>query len=187
MKGVHHETSNGKPEMKIYLENNIYFPGETIRGHLFLKSGNFLRKGIIIYDIFGYQKFSEVNKYKVECKKSTNIYHISLEYPGLVNYSIIKGIKIPFEIKLPSNILPSFEYSINNKNYGYIKIFLHIKITELKLMKQKFIIIRRPMKQFNTPLIFQSEKNENILGIINKGCPILKASYDKNYFFLMKI
>ena len=34
--------------MKIVLKNNIYFPGEEIIGNIFLKSGNFLTKGIII-------------------------------------------------------------------------------------------------------------------------------------------
>ena len=61
----------GKPEMKIYLNNNIYFPGETIKGTLFLKSGNFLEKGIIIYEIYGQEKINEINKYNIECNNST--------------------------------------------------------------------------------------------------------------------
>ena len=32
-----YEIDYGKPEMKIRLENNIYFPGEIIKGKIFLK------------------------------------------------------------------------------------------------------------------------------------------------------
>ena len=180
------EIDYGKPEMHINLKNNIYFPGETIRGKIFLKSGNFFKKGIIIYEIYGHEKIKE-NKYDIECNNTTKIYYSSLEYPGLINYSLSKGIQIPFEINLPSYILPSFEFSryyINDKNdYGYIKNFLQIEIPELKLMKQKFIIFRRPIVKLKTPLCFQAERNEKVLGIFNKGCPILKASYNKNYFY----
>jgi hypothetical protein len=179
------KVDNGKPEMHINLKNNIYFPGETIKGKIFLKSGNFFKKGIIIYEIYGHEKIKE-NKYDIECNNTTKIYYSSLEYPGLINYSISKGIQIPFEINLPSYILPSFEFSryyINDKNdYGYIKNFLQIEIPELKLMKQKFIIFRRPIVKLKTPLCFQAERNEKVLGIFNKGCPMLKSSYNKNYF-----
>ena len=173
----------GKPEIKIYINNNIYFPGETIKGTLFLKSGNFFEKGIIIYKIYGQEKINEINKYNIECNNSTKIYYISLEYQGLINYSLSCGIEIPFEIILPSYILPSFEYSINKNNYGYIKYYLQIEIPELNLIKQKFIIIRRPNIKLNSPLIFKSERNEKMLGIFNKGCPILNASFDKNYYY----
>ena len=180
------EIDYGKPEMHINLKNNIYFPGETIRGKIFLKSGNFFKKGIIIYEIYGQEKIKE-NKYDIECNNTTKIYYSSLEYPGLINYSLSKGIQIPFEINLPSYILPSFEFSryyINDKNdYGYIKNFLQIEIPELNLMRQKFIIFRRPIVKLKTPLCFQAERNEKVLGIFNKGCPILKASYNKNYFY----
>ena len=183
MKGLDFYVENGKPEMKIILENNIYFPGETIKGHIFLKSGNFLEKGIIIYEIYGQEKINAQNK---ECNNSTKIYYLSLKYPGLINYSITNGIYIPFQINLPSYILPSFEYSINNNkgnNYGYIKNFIQIEISDLNLMKQKFIIIRRPITKLNSSLTFNAERNEKIFGIFNKGCPKLIASYDKNYYF----
>ena len=180
---LHYRTIKGKPEIKIHLENNIYFPGEIINGSFILKSGNCLSKGIIIYDVYGYEKINEGIKYKIECNNSTKIYHISLEYPGLINYSLSKGIEIPFQIKLPSYILPSFEYSINNKNYGYIKNYLQIEIPELNIIQQKFIIIRRPIVKLNSPLFFKSEKNEKLFGILNRGCSIIKASYEKNYYY----
>ena len=183
MLGLNSKTEKGKPEMRINLENNIYFPGEIIKGFIYLKSGNFLEKGVIIYEIYGQEKINAQNN---ESNNSTKIYHISLQYPGLIDYSISNGISIPFQINLPSYILPSFEYSINNNNknsYGYIKNFIQIEIPELNLMKQKFIIIRRPITKLNSSLTFKAERNEKFLGIFNKGCPILTASYDKNYFF----
>ena len=183
MFSLSHSSSIGKPEVKIYLNNNIYFPGEKIKGKLFLKSGNILEKGIITYEIYGKEKINEINKYNIECNNSTKIYYISLEYAGLINYSLSSGIEIPFEIILPSYILPSFEYSINKNNYGYIKYYLQIEIPELNLLKQKFIMIRRPNIKLNSPLIFKSERNEKMLGIINIRSPILNASFDKNYYY----
>ena len=186
MLGLNTKIEYGKPKMKIVLKNNIYFPGETINGNIYLQSGNFLGKGIIIYEIFGQEKLNEANKYNMECNYSTKIYHASLEYPGLINYSILKGITIPFEIALPPYILPSFEFGINNNNkntYGYIKNLIQIEIPELNLMKQKFIIFRRPLTKLNSSLNFTAERNEKMFGIFNKGCPILSASYDKNYYF----
>ena len=79
--------------------------------------------------------------------------------------------------------MPSFEYFINNKNYGYTKNYLQIKIPELNIINQTFIIIRNPIVKLNTPLFFQYEKNEKIFGVFNKGYPILNASYDKNYCY----
>ena len=186
MKGNNRKVNYGKPEMKINLKNNIYFPGEIIKGYIYLKSGNYLNKGVIIYTIYGQEKITQNNKYKIECNNSTKIFYSSLQYPGLIKYSILKGISIPFQIDLPSYILPSFEFSVitnKNNNYGYIKNFLQIEIPELNLMKQKFIIIRRPMIKFNSPLSFQSERNEKIFGLFNKGGPILKTSFDKNFYF----
>ena len=49
----------------------------------------------------------------------------------------------------------------NKNNYGYIKNFLQIEIPELKLIKQRFIIFRRPITKINTPLSFKAEKNES--------------------------
>jgi len=182
----HREVDFGKPKMEIALKNNIYFPGEIIKGHIYLKSGNYLNKGIIIYTIYGQEKITQNNKYKIECNNSTKIFYSSLQYPGLIKYSILKGITIPFQIDLPSYILPSFEFSVitnNNNNYGYIKNYLQIEIPELNLVKQKFIIIRRPMIKFNSPLSFQNEINSKIFGLFNKGSPILKTSFDKNFYF----
>ena len=180
------ESDNGKPEMKIFLENIIFFPGEKLKGKINLKSRNFVEQGIIKYEIYGIEKIKESKKYNIECNNSTKIYQASLEYPGLINYSLSYGINIPFEINLPSYILPSFEFSqkFNNKiNYGYIKYFLQIEILELNLIKQKFIIIRRPITKLNTQLTFQAERSENLLGFFNTRYPILTSFYDKNYYY----
>ena len=127
----------------------------------------------------------------MEFNNSTKIFYSSLEYPGLINYSLSSGIQIPFEINLPSYILPSFEFSqyyMNNKNsYGYIKNFIQIEIPELNLIKQKFIIFRRPLLKLNSPLTYQAERNEKLFGIFNKGCPILITSYNKNYYHFNEI
>ena len=138
MKECDEITNYGMPEMNIKLKNIVYFPGEIIKGIIYLTSGNFMEKGVIIYSIYGEEKIKESNN--IECNNKINIYYSSLKYPGLINYSLIKGIQIPFEINLPLNIIPSFEYSLYSKNkfdmYGYIKYYLKIEIPKLDLISK---------------------------------------------------
>jgi hypothetical protein len=79
------ESDYGIPEMNIKLKNFIYFPEEIIKGNIILLSGNFLKKGEIIYSIYGEEKIKESNN--IECNNIINIYYSSLQYPGLINYS----------------------------------------------------------------------------------------------------
>ena len=178
-------TDYGMPEMNIKLKNFIYFPGESIKGNIFLTSGNFLEKGQIIYSIYREEKIKESNN--IECNNLINIYYSSLQYPGLIRYSLIKGIHIPFEINLPLKIIPSFEYSLFSNNrqdkYGYIKYYLKIEIPELDLMSKQFIVIRKAITRLNSPLKFESEKNEKYFGLFKKVRPLLVVSYDKNYYY----
>ena len=185
MKGLDYKTNNGKPTMKINLKNNIFFPKDKINGKIYLKSGNFLTKGIIKFEIFCDEKISllEENDLIIELNKPSKIFSYCLKYPGLVNYSLTKGINIPFKINLPSNILPSFEYSNKIKKYGYIKYFLQIEIPELNLKQQNFIIIRKDIIKMDTPLFFKVEKNEKIFGMFKQNIPILSASIEKNFYF----
>jgi len=184
MKECNEITDYGMPEMNIKLKNIIYFPGEIIKGSIYLTSGNFLEKGVIINSIYGEEKIKESN---IECNNTLNIYYSSFQYPGLINYSLIKGIKIPFEINLPLNIIPSFEYSLysNNKydRYGYIKYYLKIEIPELDLVCKQFIIIRKAIAKLNSPVKFGNEKNEKYFGLFKKVRPALIVSYDKNYYY----
>ena len=177
----------GKPEMSINLFENKFefFPSDIIKGDINLKSGNFLKQGIINYEIYGEEKIVEKIKYNIECYNKTQIYSSSLQYPELIDFSLTNGIKIPFELNLPSYILPSFEFSLNDKtNYGYIKTFLEIKIPELNLSKSKFIVIKRQKLILYSPLNISAERNEKMFGIINKGCPSFSAEYEKNYYYI---
>ena len=179
------ETDYGMPKMNIKLKNNIYFPGEIIKGNIFLKSGNFLKKGEIIYSIYGEEKLKESNN--IECNNLINIYYSSLQYPGLINYSLINGIHIPFEINLPLYIIPSFEYSLYSNNrhdrYGYIKYYLKIEIPEIDLICKQFIIFRKAITKLNSPLKFENEKDEKYFGLFKKVLPLLIVSYDKNHYY----
>ena len=58
MFGLDKKTNNGNPTIQINLINNIFFPKDNIDGKIYLKSGNFLRKGIIKYEIFSQEKIS---------------------------------------------------------------------------------------------------------------------------------
>jgi hypothetical protein len=90
-------------------------------------------------------------------------------------------------MNLPSNIIPSFEYSLysNNRNdkYGNIKYYLKIEIPELDLICKQFIVIRKAITKLNSPLKFESQKDEKYFGLIKKVRPLLTVSYNKNHYY----
>ena len=182
--------TKGEPSLIIILDKYDYFPGEEFKGILRLQSYNFLKKGLFFYQIFSNEYYSYKDKDKgyslLEENKINSIIIQSLTYPELIDYSLTKGIDIPFLINLPNDMIPSFEYS-RKKGIIYNKYYLKVKVVELNLISQIFIIIKKPFKLLKE-LSFSANKNENFLGIFNKGNLFLKASYKKScYEFFEKI
>ena len=184
---LNYKVENGKPELSIYIENNIsFFPGEQIKGKLMLKSANLLKDAIIIYEIYSEEKY--ITKNNIEKNKLTKVFYTSLQYNELINFSISNGIYIPFNIEIPKKIFPSFLYSLP-KNNGVIKNFLQITIKEFNLQKQHLLIIKKPFISLDMPLTYSTHQNYKLLKIFNKKSGLsLEASYKKNcYNFLNEI
>ena len=182
------EITEGEPKLNIILDKYDFFPGEELKGKLRLQSYNLLKKGLFFYQLFNNEHYSYKNKDNslVEENKINSIIIQSLTFPELIDYSLTKGIDIPFSINLPIDMIPSFEYS-RKKEIIYNRNYLRVKVEELKLISQKFIIIKKPFKLLKE-LSFSASKNENILGIFNKGNIFLKASYERScYEFFGKI
>ena len=123
----------------------------------------------------------------MEQKKLNNIFIKSLTYKEIIDYSLSKGISIPFSILLPNDIFPNFEYCLK-KVKGYIRYYLQIEIPELSLLKQKLFIVKKPFKLLESPLSFNITDNFGFLDIYKKGNISFNASYKKNcYEFFGKI
>ena len=178
----------GEPKLNLIIEKNNYYPEETINGYIMLKSCNFLKKGIINYKLFSKEMYTyKDNPKNLEKNKDNIIFEKSLKYPEIVDYSLTKGINIPFKLLIPKNIIPNFEYFLGKKQ-GFLRNFLQIEIPELSLKKQVFIIIKKPFNEKESSLSFINIKNINLFGIINKGSLSLSASFQKKCFsFFEKI
>ena len=139
-----------------------------------------LKSGLILYQLFNREYYLYKNKDNslVTENKINSIIIQSLTYPELTDYSLSKGINIPFSINLPDDMLPSFEYSIK-KATAYNRNYLRIKVKEFSLISQTSIIIKKPFKLLKE-LSFSVNKNENFLGFFNKGNLLLKANIEKN-------
>ncbi len=186
-----YKVNNGEALINIILEKYDFFPGEIIKGNLILKSFNFLKKGIVEYKLFNHEYYSyneETNlNSNLERKNINIIFTKSLVYNNYIDYSLSKGIKIPFSILLKNDIFPNFEYCLS-KVKGYIRNFLEINIPELNLTKQQLIIIKKPFMITESLLSFNKVENLNIFGIFKKGNISFNASYKKNcYRFLDKV
>ena len=182
------EITEGEPKLNIILDKYDFFPGEELKGKLRLQSYNLLKKGLFFYQLFNNEHYSYKNKDNslVEENKINSIIIQSLTFPELIDYSLTRGINIPFSINLPIDMIPSFEYS-RKKEMLYNRNYIRVKVEEFKLIAQKFIIIKKPFKLLKE-LSFSASKNENILGIFNKGNIFLKASYERScYEFFGKI
>ena len=182
-----YKVEEGKPELSISIENNnSFFPGEQIKGKIFLKNGNIFKEAVIIYEIFTEEKY--ITKNNIERKKITNVFYTSIQYNELINFSISNGIYIPFNIEIPKIIFPSFAYFLP-KNNGFITNFLRITIEEYNLKKEHLLIIKKPPTVLDRPLKYTIQQNSKLFRIFNSGKGIsLEASYTNNcYNFFSEI
>ena len=186
---LEYKVKNGEPEMDIILEKNDYFPNEIIKGFILLKCGNLLKNGIINYNVFNeeYYSYKDNKNKQIEKLEFNKLISKSLKYSEIIDFSLLKGIKIPFLIRLPSDIFPNFEYCLI-KFDGHIRNYLQIEIPEFNLFRKKLIVIKKPFNSLKSLLSFNVNKNINLLGILNYGYISFNASYKKNcYSFFDKI
>ena len=187
---LNYKVNNGEPVINIILEKYDFFQGEIIKGKIFLKSFNLLKKGVINYKFINQESYSYNNKtknIKIEEKKLNNIFEKSITYGEIIDYSLSKGKEIPFSILLPKDISPNFEYCLKNVN-GYIRNYIQIEMPELELIKQKFFIVKKHFVPLKSPLYFNITDHLSFFGLSNQENISFNASYKENcYEFFDKI
>ena len=179
-----YKVNKGVPIINLILEKYDFFPGEPIKGHIFLQSFNFLKNGSVVYQLFNeeYYSYKDSKNFKFNTTFSKFV-----TYNELIDYSLSAGKKIPFSILSKNNNFPSFEYSLAKVN-GYIRNYIKIIIPELNLFKKQLIVIKKPFILYKSLLSFNKVENLNLIGIFNKGNISFNVSYKKNsYEFFDKI
>ena len=196
--------------MEIFLNKLTFFPGETIKGEIKL-SIKYINTNIP--QILNFPKFYFALIHK-ECwkkldnvdKKEKNkingnfineppddtsdnfnqkiIYGNNEIYNDLKNKEIKDSLTVSFQVKIPLDAKPSFEYTNktnSNKSYGYSRIYLDIEIPETYNKKEILIFIQKIPTPLNSELFIT--KNLTKKKLLGSGTNInFKSSYPKNHY-----
>ena len=104
-------------------------------------------------------------------------------YSNYKNKDIRNGLNIPFNIKIPAEIKPSFEYVHKNKSYAFSRIYLSIDIPESLNKKEVLIFIQKSPKPLNSDLTIIKYITKKKLGFIGSGSNVsFQGSYPKNHY-----
>ena len=178
----------------ITCEKNFYYPGEQINMKIYIKSDNPLKKGLLTFEIIQNEfwkgmKVSPILKTKeIQNEINSNIiFTQTLQFNELINNTLIsKGIEIPYTIQLPNYMLPSLEYLIIDQ-LAYIRTNLVVKLNEINLSKNVFLMINKPISPLSSPLKFSVQLGK-ILGFFGSNNGIIEVSYPaNNYSFYTSI
>ena len=160
--------------VQIQLKSFICLPGQAIEGNLLLKSSKQLKFGKVLFQVKQVEWWL-IHKTKKTATNQTQVSTVILEYPHLINMNLTNGISIPFSFVVPNYVLPSFEYSLYDKQ-GNIRNQLFVNIDELQLNTYVFIVIQKPPSSLNSPLTVSSKEDSKVLGLVDK---VLKKPNDK--------
>ena len=167
--------------IKINLQKQNFYPGEIINGSfnfdfqkgekkINLKSPNVL----ISFPTMEYT--SHWNRFR---QASSNLGSATVNFPQLLEVKNNPKIQVPFQIQIPINAKPSFEWPLDNMSASY-RNFLRIEIPEVKAVGTVLIIIKKPSTPLNTPL--NLVQNSQIKGVFCTDNVILNVNYNTNSF-----
>ena len=131
--------------INISVEKITFFPGEEIKGFLFIKGKPILTNPLFLYSLMNvslsqiyYYEYDQESKIETETgeeklkikipflnkvrelEKKT-LYSTTFNYSEYLGSNLINGIQLPFQIMLPQNLDPSFYY--NNSYIRHILTF----------------------------------------------------------------
>ena len=152
-----------KLSINISVEKIIYFPGEEIKGFVYIQGKGTLANPLFIYSLvkvsisqiyyyeydvetkiesdLGEEKFKLKFPFvdKVKEKETQIIYSTMFNYSQYLGTNLIDGLKLPFQIILPNNIEPTFYF----KN-SYIRHILTFDFYEYESKTSIGFIIKNP-------------------------------------------
>jgi hypothetical protein len=177
-------------EFKVTTQKNIFYPGEDVRIKIYIKASKTLKSGNITFQITQqeYWEGKKVvgllkNKKVLDKEQNTNIiYNNQFQFHELINNkNILEGFEISFSIQLPNYMLPSIEYSINER-LAYIRTYLMVRINELNYETFSFLLIKKPTSPLPSPLKISALITNKLLSILKNKNGIIEASYPSNNF-----
>ena len=186
--------SEKKLSINISVEKIIYFPGEEIKGFVYIQGKGSLTNPLFIYSLvrvnisqiyyyeydietkiesdLGEEKFKIKIPFMDKVKENENqiVYSTMFNYSQYLGYNLIDGIKLPFQIILPNNLEPTFYF----KN-SYIRHILSFDFYEFESKNSIGIIIKNPRyfslenKSLKEPLTVFKDMSKNKFIFFNQG------------------
>ena len=166
--------------LKINLSKQTFIPGEIINGtfNFELKKG---QKNAILTRtnvILSFLTIEEIY-YHIRKKRESTFGTAVVDFPQLFEVKNNPNIKIPFQIQIPINMQPSFEYHRHNMDASY-RNFLKIQIPEIKAEGTIYINIKKLSTPLNTPLNLVERTHSKTL--FSSSDTILNVKYNKNSY-----
>ena len=173
-------TGNSALSVKINLPKLTFIAGEIINGtfNLNFKKGqkiNLKYTNIII----SFPVLESTNCRSNFRQASSSLGSITLNFPQLLEINKNPKIEIPFQIQIPTNAKPSFEWPRDSYNVSYRNV-LKIEIPEIKAVGTTILIIKKLSTPLNTPL--NLVEHTQIKGIFSTDDVTLSAKYNTNSF-----
>ena len=186
--------SEKKLAINISVEKIIYFPGEEIKGFVYIQGKASLTNPLFIYSlvnvtisqIFYYEydietKFeSDTGEEKIKLKipfmdkvkeiENQLVYSTTFNYSQYLGTNLIDGLKLPFEIILPKNLEPTFYF----KN-SFIRHVLTFDFYEFESKNSIGLIIKNPRyfslenKSLKEPLTVFKDMTKSKFIFFNQG------------------
>ena len=197
---------HGKYKMQIFLNKYNFFPDEILKGEIKLSckeededsdvplvlTNPKISLRLIHKECYANPDIDAKNKKNENTideilgfdNIKTNVVFAKTElYSNFKNKDIRNILNIPFSIKIPTEIKPSFEYVNKNKSYAFSRIYLSIDIPESLNKKEVLIFIHKTPKPLESELTIIKYITKKKLGFIGSGSNIsFQGSYPKNHY-----
>ena len=180
--------------INISMEKIIYYPGEEIKGFVYIKGKSSLSNPLFIYSLVKVN-ISQIfyYNYEIETKYQTDtgeeklklkipfldnvkelenqvLYSTVFNYSQYLGHNLINGIKLPFQLILPNNLEPTFNF-----NNSFIRHILTFDFYNFESKNSVGIIIKNRRcfslenKSLKEPLTVFKDMTKNKFIFLNQG------------------
>ena len=156
-----------KISINISIEKIIFFPGEEIKGFIYIKGKQILTNPLLLYSLVSvsltqiyYYEYDLESKIetdegqeklkiklpfidKIREKEKQILYSTVFNYNQFLGFNIMNGLQLPFQLVLPQNLDPSFYYQ-----NSYIRHILTFDFLGLESKNSIGLVIKNP-RYFN--------------------------------------
>jgi hypothetical protein len=178
------------PEKSSFLSGYLGINVTTITGTLLIRFTQAIKAREVNLYFIGREKVEWVNLRKITKEKIILKQHeILWKSTNPLGYELITELTLPFEFKVPSNAIESF-----NTNFGYVQYTLKAIINKKQIKKKVWIEVKvpiwrwtKPLEEELKPLIIKSKSSQHRRHQIDWEAILPKTFFDINSKFKIKL